>query len=97
MLYWREYLWHYWGFSGPGELFRPCPPRYALIADPQIILNFKQYIILIFFTTIASEESIAKLSRMIYPCGTIRIAIKNETKQHGLREMGTKGTSGPGA
>jgi len=34
-----------------------------------------------FFTSIQSEESIAKSSRMIYSCDKIRIATKNKTKQ----------------
>ena len=41
---------------------------------------------LVFFTTIESEKSIAKSSRMVWPCDTVRIAIKNEimqTRHHG--------------
>jgi len=36
---------------------------------------------LIFFKTIESEKSIAMSSRMVYPCDTIRIVTKNETKR----------------
>jgi len=37
-------------------------------------------IILIYFTTTESKESIAQSSRMVEPCDTIHIATKNETK-----------------